>query len=77
VFSYHETRVEAGPGRVTVEVVVSYFDTNDEPLGAYGESLIGFASTWKDVAEVVRKGLKLLGYDTDPVYHVSPMVDLS
>lgn len=55
----------------------SYIDTNEKLIGSYGESLIGFATTWKDVAEAVRKGLGDLGLDHDPVHHVSPMVDLT
>jgi hypothetical protein len=76
-FSHHATTVLGGPGRVTVTVDITYYDTNGDVLGVYGEDLIGFATTWKDVAEAVRKGLGLLGLDHDPVHHVSPMVDLT
>ncbi len=76
-FSHYEAVVTAGPGRCAVDVVVRYWDLDDEPLGAYGEHMIAFCTTWKDAAEVIRKGLKLLGYDTDVMSHVSPMVDLS
>jgi hypothetical protein len=76
-FSHYHVAIEAGPGHVQVDVLVEYFDLHDELVGCYGEHLIAFATTWKDVAEVIRKGLKLLGLDVDPVHNVSPMVDLS
>ncbi len=76
-FSYHRTVVTGGPGLAAVDVGVTYYDVDGEPIGEYGESLIGFATTWKDVAEAIRKGLGQLGLDKDPVHHVSPMVDLT
>jgi hypothetical protein len=77
VFSWYTLTVRAGPGHVEVTADVVYYDTNNEPVGTYGESLIGFCTTWKDVAQVVRTGLAGQGLDTDPVVNVSPMVDLS
>jgi len=76
-FSHHITQVAGGPGRTDVTTYTCYIDTNDELIGSYGESLIGFCTTWKDVAEAVRKGLDSLGLDHDPVRCVSPMVDLT
>jgi hypothetical protein len=62
---------------VGVDVWVNYYDLDMDLLGTYGESMIAFATTWRDVAHVVRNGLEKLGYDQDPVHAVSPMVDLS
>jgi hypothetical protein len=77
IFSHYHANVSAGPGMVAIDVMVNYYDTNGEFMGNYGEHLIAFATTWKDVATVVRTGLRLLGLDEDPVRNVSPMVDLS
>ncbi len=74
---HYALEVKAGPGRTEVSAVVQYFDCDGEHIGAYGEAMIAFATTWKDIAEVVRKGQRLLGLDRDPVSNVSPMVDLS
>jgi hypothetical protein len=76
-FSHYSVEVTGGPGHVSVDVLVHYFDLNDDLIGMYGEVLIAFATTWKDVALVIRHGLLDLGMDADPVRNVSPMVDLS
>ncbi len=76
-FSRYTLTVKAGPGHCDVTVDVLYYDRSEELIGSYGETMIGFCTTWKDIAGVVRKGLTGLGYDTDPVHTVSPMVDLS
>ncbi len=77
VFDHYDLCVTAGPRMTTVDTFVSYFDDHGEVIGTYGESLIGFATTWRDVALVVRNGLRNLGYDQDPVRAISPMVDLT
>jgi hypothetical protein len=74
---HYEMILRAGPKFLEVVVDVEYFDTHGQTIGEYGEAMIGFACTWKDVAEAIRVGLKRLGLDQDPVHHVSPMVDLS
>jgi hypothetical protein len=76
-FAYYQLEVRAGPASPNAVVDVEYFDTAGESLGTYGATGIAFAFTWKDVAEVVRTGLKSLRLDTDPCTSVSPMVDLS
>lgn len=74
---YYEMVVRAGPGLPDASVDVTYFDTDGEVVGRYGQTTIAFATTWKDVAEVIRTGMKQLHLDRDPVHHVSPMVDLT
>jgi hypothetical protein len=69
--------VEAGPGRSEVSVDIVYYDVNEDVLGEWGETTIAFCTTWKDVAEVLRRGLQKMGQDRDPVHTVSPMVDLT
>jgi hypothetical protein len=77
VFSHYTTTITGGPGRVAVDVDVEYYDIHDDPIGTYGAGCIAFATTWKDVAQIIRDGLRNLGLDVDPVHNVSPMVDLS
>jgi hypothetical protein len=74
---HYEAIVRAGPKFPEVVLEVEYFDTNGQEIGSYGEAMIGFACTWKDVATAIRVGLRKHGLDVDPVHHVSPMVDLS
>ncbi len=74
---HYVLEVKAGPGREDVGTWVEYYDLDGVEIGRYGEVMIAFATTWKDVAEVIRKGEQLLGLDRDPVRNVSPMVDLS
>ena len=76
-FNHYTAQVTAGPGRVDVNVFVVYFDDAEEVIGSYCEGMIAFATTWKDVAQVVDKGMAYLGLDVDPRAAVSPMVDLS
>jgi hypothetical protein len=76
-FSHYELSLTAGPGRTCVDVDVIYIDIYDDQIGSYGESLIGFATTWKDIAGAIRTGMKKLGLDLDPVKNISPMVDLT
>jgi hypothetical protein len=77
VFSRYSATVRGGPGQSEVTVDVIYYDDNEDGMGSYGETMIAFCTTWKDVAQVIRTGLKKLGYDGDPVSNVSPMVDLT
>ncbi len=76
-FGHYEIVLTAGPKFPNVTMDVEYFDDHSQVLGNYGCSMIAFATTWKDVAEEIRTGLKMLGLDQDPVSNVSPMVDLS
>lgn len=76
-FSTYQTIITAGPGMAEVLVDTEYFDHHGEKIGQYGESMVAFCATWKDVAVSIRHGLALHQCDTDPVKHVSPMVDLS
>lgn len=76
-FSHYAVEIIAGPAHDTVLVDCTYYDWHGEVLGKYGETMISFACTWRDVATVLRSGLAKIGYDADPVKHVSPMVDLT
>jgi hypothetical protein len=76
-FSHYTVRLSAGPMRDTVIITVEYYDDNDESIGGYNEQTIAFATTWKDVAVVIRRGLENLGYDYVVQNSISPMVDLS
>ncbi len=76
-FSYYQLTVTAGPGHPDATVDVEYFDQTGRLLGTHGLALIGFCSTWRDLAWEIRRGLSMLGLDSDPVGAVSPMVDLS
>ncbi len=76
-FSYYNLVVTAGPGHPDAMADVEYFDQEGRLLGTHGLSLIGFCSTWKDLAWEIRRGLQMLGLDSDPISTVSPMVDLS
>jgi hypothetical protein len=75
--SHYHLEVLAGPGLAEVTADVKYYDGHGEEIGQFGATMIAFATTWKDVAQVVREGEKVLGLDRDPVSNVSPMVDLS
>ncbi len=74
---HYELILRAGPICSEVVLDVEYLDMHGECIGTYGETLIAFATTWKDVASCIRTGLQRLDLDHDPVHHVSPMVDLS
>jgi hypothetical protein len=76
-FGHYEAVVRAGPKFPEVVLEVEYFDNLGQEVGSYGEAMIGFACTWKDVAEAIRVGLRKLELDADPVRNISPMVDLS
>jgi len=76
-FSHYKLAVTAGPGFPECFADIRYYAVDGSLLGQHGVTLIGFCSTWKDMAEEVRNGLKLLNLDDDPVHVVSPMVDLS
>jgi len=76
-FGYYTATVTAGPMRADVQVDVVYYDDDEEEVGRYGEGLVAFATTWKDVALTVRTGLQKMRLDRDPVHNVSPMVDLT
>jgi hypothetical protein len=76
-FSHYKATIEGGPGHVAIDVLVEYYNVEDEFVGQYGEHLIAFATTWRDVATVVRTGLHLFELDVDPLTNISPMVDLS
>ena len=69
--------VKAGPGEDHISVDIDYYDVHGELIGRYGESLIGFAGTWRDVAIAIRHGLTSLGLDTQAHLAISPMVDLT
>jgi hypothetical protein len=75
--SHYYLQVKAGPGYPEVTADVVYYDPHGEEIGRFGATMIAFATTWKDVAQVIRTGERQLGLDRDPVHHVSPMVDLS
>jgi hypothetical protein len=74
---HYELILRAGPIFPEVVLDVEYLDEHGQCIGTYGETLIAFATTWKDVAGSIRTGLQRLGLDQDPVHHISPMVDLS
>lgn len=76
-FSYYEVLVRGGPGHAEVSADVTYYTAHGETIGWYGETLVAFAATWKDVAEVVRKGMRTYDLDNDPCHEISPMVDLT
>ncbi len=69
--------LQAGPLGSNVTLDIVYYDTDGVEVGPYGETLVAFACTWKDVAETIRRGARGLRIDHDPVSNVSPMVDLS
>ncbi len=74
---HYELIIRAGPKFPEVVLDVEYVDEHGNEIGRYGETLIAFATTWKDVAIAIRTGLKRLDLDHDVVANVSPMVDLS
>jgi hypothetical protein len=74
---HYQLVVRAGPAHTDVQADVEYFDQDREYVGHYGETMIAFATTWKDVAWLIRHGEQLLRLDRDPVPNPSPMVDLS
>ncbi len=76
-FGHYEAIVRAGPQFPDVTIEIEYFDTHGEVIGTYGCSTIAFATTWKDVATIIRTGMRMHQIDTDPMTNVSPMVDLS
>jgi hypothetical protein len=76
-FSHYRATVVAGPAHPEVIVDVVYTDVHGEVIGIYGQTMVGFACTWRDVAEVVRDGLRSNRLDLDPCKSVSPMVDLT
>jgi hypothetical protein len=76
-FSHYHLTVTAGPGMVGVDTQITYYDLHGLEIGTYAEGTIAFATTWKDIARAIRKGLKGLGCDSDPVSNISPMVDLT
>jgi len=76
-FCYYTMELRAGPASVDVVCDITYYDDHDQVIGSYGESMIAFATTWRDIALLIRTGLKAQGEDHHPVMNVSPMVDLT
>ncbi len=76
-FHHYELTLRAGPSLAEASVEVTYVGQDGQVLGVAYDLAIAFAYTWKDVAFLIRKGLKDLALDEDPVREVSPMVDLS
>jgi hypothetical protein len=75
--THYTATVVSGPTQPYTMLDVVYFDEFGEEIGRYGESMISFACTWRDIAAAIRTGLIRHGLDRDPVKATSPMVDLS